>query len=161
MSITNKSRQTSMNTTLRVQLDLNEKGWIVMRSEEECAYDLIVDRGLVEGVRVFQTIQVKTSPRTSSRPSAGKDTERVSIGGKTRNNYWYYDEDVTFIASVINDEVVYWHKNDYGYKKPSDFKKIKRYYFPINENMFSYRRPQIETVGCSAKSKISLEEFFG
>jgi hypothetical protein len=144
MSIINKSRQTSMDTTLKVQLDLNERGWMVMRSEEECSYDLIVDRGIVEGFRLFQTIQVKTIPRTSSRPGGGKDVERVSNGGKTRNNYWYYDEDVTFIASIVGDEVVYWHKDDYRYKKPSDFRNMKRYDFPINENMFSYRRPRIE-----------------
>jgi len=132
-----------METTLKVQLHLNSLGWMVMRSEEECSYDLIVDMGLVEGKREFCTIQVKTTPRTSSRPSAGRDGESVSNNGKTRNNYWYYDEDVTLIASIIDDEVVYWHRNDYKYRKPSEFKNMKRYNFPLNKKMFSYRRPEI------------------
>lgn len=152
--IINKGRQTSMETTLKVQLDLNSRGWVVMRSEEECPYDLIVDMGLVEGKREFCTIQVKTNPRTSSRPSAEKNVESVSNNGKPRNNYWYYDEDVTLIASIIDNEVVYWHKDFYKYRKPSKFKNMQKYDFPLNNNMFSYRRPD-------SNEKSSLEDFFG
>tara|TARA_R110000737_G_scaffold338412_1_gene359416 strand:- start:359 stop:751 length:393 start_codon:yes stop_codon:yes gene_type:complete len=130
---------------------------MVMRSEEECSYDLIVDMGIEDGTRAFETIQVKTSVRTSSRPIS-KDgiTERVSVGGKPRNSYWYYDEDVTYIATVVDNEVVYWHKKDYLKKSPAKLKSSPTYDFPLNASMVSYRR-------VSGRSKISetLEDFFG
>tara|TARA_R110000796_G_C14248516_1_gene398256 strand:- start:49 stop:507 length:459 start_codon:yes stop_codon:yes gene_type:complete len=150
--IINKSRQTGLYILLKVQEDLTKRGWIAIRSEEEQPYDLIVDMGIVDEERVFFTIQVKQKPRTSSRPGVGHDYERVSVNGKSRNNYWYEDENITLISSIVDGEVVYWHKDDYKKKKPIAFKSMKRYEFPINEKMFSYKRPQ--------QVHSTLEEFF-
>ena len=153
--ISNKSRITSMLTTLAVQEDLTKKGWLVMRGEEESPYDLIVDRGLINGERKFETIQVKTSPRTSSRPSPDSASERVSVGGKTRNSYWYYDEDITYIASVIDGKVTYWEKETYKKLTTGQLKKQKPFIFPINENVISYRRPK------NLNDSVTVEDFFG
>tara|TARA_Y100000004_G_scaffold195394_1_gene262269 strand:+ start:2146 stop:2610 length:465 start_codon:yes stop_codon:yes gene_type:complete len=139
--IANKSRQTSALTTLKVQEDLTRKGWVVMRSEEECPYDLIVDMGIENGKRVFRTIQVKNDPRTSSRPNPDKSNEPVSRGGKNRNSYWYYDEDIDYIASLdLQGEVVYWNKEVYRKLSPSKLKKKPPSHFPENFKMFTYRK---------------------
>ena len=137
--IKNKSRQTAALITLKIQMDLTEKGWLVMRSEEEAPYDLIVDFGLDDSVlRKFATVQVKKNLRTTSRPGGGKG-EPVSAGGKNRNSYNYYDEDVTYLATVVNDKVIYYHKDQYKYSTPSQLKKLNEAVIPINENMNSYR----------------------
>ena len=137
--IKNKSRQTSMLVTLEVQKDLTNRGWMVMRSEEESPYDLIVDMGVNEqSIRQFVTIQVKKNIRTSSRPSPYKDVEPVSINGKNRNNYWYCDEDITYLATIKNNRVVYYHKNDYQKLTPSQLNKINESVFPVNNKMNSY-----------------------
>ena len=138
--IKNKSRRTSALITLEVQKDITSKGWLCMRSEEEAAYDLIVDMGLDENnQRVFETIQVKKHLRTSSRPNNGKG-EPVSTNGKSRNSYNYFDEDVTYLASINNHNRVYYiHKDDYKYKTQSQLKNAKESIFPVNEKMQGYR----------------------
>ena len=58
----------------------------------------VLDFGLDDsGQRKFATVQVKKNLRTTSRPGGGKG-EPVSAGGKNRNSYNYYDEDVTYLA---------------------------------------------------------------
>ena len=152
--IDNQSRKTSQTITLQVQLDITDRGWLVMRGEEESPYDLIVDLGLDEsGCRNFVTIQVKKDLRTSSRPSPEKENEPVSVGGKNRNSYWYFDKDVTYLATVKNGEVIYYHKSDYQKLSPTELKRANQSIFPINENMFSYRRE------VSAIDRPSLELF--
>ena len=142
--IKNQSRQTSALITLDVQKDITSRGWSCMRSEEEAVYDLIVDMGIIDGKREFVTIQVKNELRTSSRQSPEKENEPVSVGGKNRNSYWYYDEDVTYLASLNkNAEVEYIHKEDYKYKLPKQLKSAGRTKFPTNEKMIKYRTPEI------------------
>jgi len=142
--IKNQSRQTSALITLDVQKDITSRGWLCMRSEEEAVYDLIVDMGIIDGKREFVTIQVKNELRTSSRQSPEKENEPVSVGGKNRNSYWYYDEDVTYLASLNkNAEVEYIHKEDYKYKLPKQLKSAGRTKFPTNEKMIKYRTPEI------------------
>ena len=137
--IGNKSRQTAALLTLKIQLDLTEKGWSVMRSEEEAPYDLIVDFGVNDsGQREFATVQVKKDLRTTSRPGGGKG-EPVSSGGKNRNSYNYYDEDVTYLATVKDDKVIYYHKDQYRYSTPSQLKKLDEAVIPINDRMNTYR----------------------
>ena len=137
--IGNKSRQTAALLTLKIQLDLTEKGWSVMRSEEEAPYDLIVDFGVNDsGQREFATVQVKKDLRTTSRPGGGKG-EPVSSGGKNRNSYNYYDEDVTYLATVKDDKVIYYHKDQYRYSTPSQLKKLNEAVIPINDRMNTYR----------------------
>ena len=137
--IKNKSRQTAALITLKIQLDLTKKGWLVMRSEEEAPYDLIVDFGVNDsGQREFATVQVKKDLRTTSRPGGGKG-EPVSSGGKNRNSYNYYDEDVTYLATVKDDKVIYYHKDQYRYSTPSQLKKLDEAVIPINDRMNTYR----------------------
>lgn len=136
--IKNKSRQTAAMITLDVQKDITSRGWSCMRSEEEAVYDLIVDMGIVDGKREFVTIQVKTSLRTTSR--SGGANEPVSKNGKNRNSYSYYDEDVTYLASLNKfGEVEYIHKDDYKYMTTSQLSRASRTTFPINEEMYGYR----------------------
>ena len=93
------------------------------------------------GNRIIITIQVKKNLRTTSRPSGGKG-EPVSDNGKYRNSYYYYDKDVTLLATYDfkKQRAIYIHKNDYRYLKPKELKKANEYNFPINENMSSYRK---------------------
>ena len=142
--IKNQSRQTSSVLEQKVLLDITEKGWIGILTPSETSYDIIVDMGVVDGKREFVTIQVKDELRTSSRPSPEKENESVSVGGKNRNSYWYYDEDVTYLASLNkNAEVEYIHKEDYKYKLPKQLKSAGRTKFPTNEKMIKYRTPEI------------------
>ena len=138
--IGNKSRQTAALLTLKIQLDLTEKGWSVMRSEEEAPYDLIVDFGVNDsGQREFATVQVKKDLRTTSRPGGGKG-EPVSSGGKNRNSYNYYDEDVTYLATVKDDKVIYYHKDQYKYSTTKELKKLEEAIIPVNKKMSNYRK---------------------
>ena len=138
--IGNKSRQTAALLTLKIQLDLTEKGWSVMRSEEEAPYDLIVDFGVNDsGQREFVTVQVKKDLRTTSRPGGGKG-EPVSSGGKNRNSYNYYDEDVTYLATVKDDKVIYYHKDQYKYSTTKELKKLEEAIIPVNKKMSNYRK---------------------
>ena len=126
----------------KVLLDITEKGWIGILTPSETSYDIIVDMGLFDGKRKFVTIQIKKDLRSTSRPSGGKD-EPVSTNGKNRNSYNYYDEDVTYLASLNKyGDVEYIHKEDYKYKTEAQLKKANRTNFPINSNMTSYRKPR-------------------
>ena len=137
--IKNKSRQTAAMITLDVQKDITSRGWSCMRSEEEAVYDLIVDMGIVDGKREFVTIQVKTSLRTTSR--SGGANEPVSKNGKNRNSYSYYDEDVTYLASLNKfGEVEYIHKDDYKYKTTKQLKSANRSNFPWNQEMYGHKK---------------------
>ena len=136
--IKNKSRQTSSVLEQKVLLDITEKGWIGIPTPPETSYDIIVDMGVVDGKREFVTIQVKTSLRTTSR--SGGANEPVSKNGKNRNSYSYYDEDVTYLASLNKfGEVEYIHKDDYKYMTTSQLSRASRTTFPINEEMYGYR----------------------
>ena len=139
--IENQSRQTSARILQLIKLDITDKGWYVMDAPEECPYDLVADIGYENGNRIIITIQVKKNLRTTSRPSGGKG-EPVSDNGKYRNSYYYYDKDVTLLATYDfkKQRAIYIHKNDYRYLKPKELKKANEYNFPINENMSSYRK---------------------
>ena len=140
--IKEQSKQTYFLLEQKVLLDITEKGWIGILTPPETSYDIIVDMGVVDGKREFVTIQIKKDLRTTSRPSSGKN-EPVSTNGKNRNSYYYYDEDITYLASLNNyGEVEYIHKEDYKYKTPAQLKKANRSNFPINSNMTSYRKTQ-------------------
>ena len=139
--IENQSRQTSARILQLIKLDITDKGWYVMDAPEECPYDLVADIGYENGNRIIITIQVKKNLRTTSRPSGGKG-EPVSSNGKDRNSYYYYDKDITLLATYDfkKQRVIYIHKNDYRYLKPKELKKANEYNFPTNENMSSYRK---------------------
>ena len=140
--IENQSRKTAQINLQEVKLDIIKRGWFVLEASEEAPYDLAVDLGLDEkNERIWYTIQVKDELRTTNRPSGGKG-EPVSSNGKDRNNYYYYDKDITLLATYDfkKQRVIYIHKNDYRYLKPKDLKKVNEYNFPINENMSSYRK---------------------
>ena len=97
--------------------------------------------GLDNNKRVFATIQVKKDLRTTSRPNGGKG-EPVTKNGKERNSYSYYDKDVTYLATVNKDGVVvYYHKDQYQYLTPKELKRVKPAIFPVNDKMYSYRKP--------------------
>ena len=139
--IENQSRQTSARILQLIKLDITDKGWYVMDAPEEGPYDLVADIGYENGNRIIITIQVKKNLRTTSRPSGGKG-EPVSDNGKYRNSYYYYDKDVTLLATYDfkKQRAIYIHKNDYRYLKPKELKKANEYNFPTNENMSSYRK---------------------
>ena len=140
--IGNKSRQSSEIVFQEVKLDIIKRGWFVCEAPEEAPYDLVVDLGLDEkNERIWYTVQVKTDLRTTSRPSGGKN-EPVSSNGKNRNSYYYYDKDITLLSTYDfkKERVIYIHKDDYRYLKPSELKKLNEYNFPTNENMSSYRK---------------------
>ena len=140
--IKEQSKQTYFLLEQKVLLDITEKGWIGILTPPETSYDIIVDMGLVDDKREFVTIQIKKDVRTTSRPGNGK-SEPVSTNGKNRNSYNYYDEDVTYLASLNEyGDVEYIHKEDYKYKTVAQLKKANRTNFPINSNMTSYRKPR-------------------
>ena len=154
--IKNKSRQTSHMILLEVQRDINSKGWLCMRGEEESPYDLITDMGLDDNnKRVFATFQVKKDLRTTSRPNGGKG-EPVAKNGKDRNSYNYYDEDITYLATVNkHGRVIYYHRDQYKYLTPSQLKNANESVLPINTKMQGYR------VNTSITQNNTLEEFIG
>ena len=154
--IKNKSRQTSHMILLEVQKDITSKGWLCMRGEEESPYDLITDMGLDDdNKRVFVTFQVKKDLRTTSRPNGGKG-EPVARNGKDRNSYNYYDEDITYLATVNkHGRVVYYHKEQYKYLTPSQLKNANESVLPTNTKMQGYR------VNTTVTNNSTLEEFIG
>ena len=157
--IPNQSKQTADLGELEIQLYLTRLGWAVMKAPEGYIYDLVVDMGLGDdGGRILKTIQVKTDPRTSSRPGGDNNLESVSNGGKQRRNYWYYDEGVDFLASFIDGRPVFWERETYQKKSPSDLKKSLTYEFPKNIMMSSYRVEE-PTVGNFVPT--TLSDFFG
>ena len=98
-TIINKSTITARLTHTKVKLDLLNRGWIPIDAAEEQPFDIILDVGIHNDARRFQTVQVKSwsTLKTSSRTGAA---EPVSAQGKTRNNYDYYDECIDWIATV-------------------------------------------------------------
>ena len=139
--IENQSRKNSAKVLQLIKLDITDRGWYVMDAPEECPYDIAAEIGYKNGNRVILTIQVKKDLRTTSSPSGGKG-EPVSSNGKDRNSYHYYDKDITLLATYDfkKQRVIYIHKNDNKYLKPKELKKTNEYNFPINENMYSYRK---------------------
>tara|TARA_B100001559_G_C16401226_1_gene575882 strand:+ start:263 stop:769 length:507 start_codon:yes stop_codon:yes gene_type:complete len=155
----NKSRITARITHDKVKLDLLARGWIPIDAAEEQPFDIILDVGIHDDARLFQTIQVKTwtSLKTSSR--VFNSFEPVSLGGKARNSYNYYDQHIDWIATVKENEdrVVYWNRDTYQYKTSSQLKKTTPIDFPINHKVYDYTKP--ETVACSIGADTSLESF--
>ena len=86
--IKQQSKQTYFLLEQKVLLDITEKGWIGIPTPPETPYDIVVDMGIMDGVRKFVTIQIKQTLRTTSRPGNGKN-EPVSINGVNRNSYNY------------------------------------------------------------------------
>ena len=160
--IPNQSKQTADLGELEIQLYLTQLGWTVHKAHEGCSYDLIVDMGLGDdGRRILKTIQVKTNPRTSSRPGGDNNLESVSNGGKQRRNYWYYDAGIDFIASFRDGKPVFWERETYQKKSPSELKKSSNYEFPENTKISPYRMDakEIPTVGNFVPA--TLSDFFG
>ena len=140
--IKEQSKQTYFLLEQKVLMDITQKGWIGISTPPETSYDIVVDMGVVDGKREFVTIQIKKDLRTTSRPGNGK-SEPVSRNGKNRNSYNYYDEDVTYLATLNKyGDVEYIHKEDYKYKTESQLKKANRSSFPINSCITSYRKPR-------------------
>ena len=140
-TIINKSTITARITHNKVKLDLLNRGWISIDAAEEQPFDIILDVGIHNDARRFQTLQVKSwsALKTSSRTGA---TEPVSAQGKTRNNYDYYDECIDWIATVNeNNRVMYWNRNTYQRKTPAQLKKTTPTDFPFNDNVYDYVRP--------------------
>ena len=140
-----QSKLTGEITQKDVERDILSRGWQPITSALEQPYDIIVDLGIdfEEEKRFFQTIQVKSwnSLKTNTRPYT--ECEIVSVNGKRRNNYDYYDECIDWIASVnlATKRVVYWSRNAYQKKSPSQLKKTDPQEFPINEGVSPYRNP--------------------
>ena len=140
--IKEQSKQTYFLLEQKILMDITEKGWIGIPTPPETPYDIVVDMGAVDDKREFVTIQIKKDLRTTSRPGNGR-SEPVSRNGKNRNSYNYYDEDVTYLATLNKyGDVEYIHKEDYKYKTEAQLKKANRTNFPINSNMTSYRKSQ-------------------
>ena len=140
--IKEQSKQTYFLLEQKILMDITEKGWIGIPTPPETPYDIVVDMGAVDDKREFVTIQIKKDLRTTSRPGNGR-SEPVSRNGKNRNSYNYYDEDVTYLATLNKyGDVEYIHKEDYKYKTEVQLKKANRTNFPINSNMTSYRKPR-------------------
>tara|TARA_Y100001963_G_C6627410_1_gene374613 strand:- start:44 stop:541 length:498 start_codon:yes stop_codon:yes gene_type:complete len=143
--IENKSRITSEVIQQTIKLDITKRGFYVMEGPPESPYDLVVDIGLIDGKRIFKTIQVKKDIRTTSRPGSGNG-EPVSRNGKNRNSYNYYDKDIDFIASLDKyGEPYYIEKENYKYKSSSELNKnlysLKTPWPFKNDNVSSYRKP--------------------
>ena len=169
-TIINKSTITARITHNKVKLDLLNRGWISIDAAEEQPFDIILDVGIHNDARRFQTLQVKSwsALKTSSRTGA---TEPVSAQGKTRNNYDYYDECIDWIATVKeNNRVMYWNRNTYQRKTPAQLKKTTPTDFPFNDNVYDYVRPSssssppsvaydVRAVGGSAVYGGCLESF--
>ena len=140
--IKNQSKQTYFLLEQKVLMDITQRGWIGIPTPPETSYDIIVDMGVVDGKRKFVTVQIKKVLRTTSRPGYGK-SERVSLNGKNRNSYNYYDEDVTYLAHEdSNGKIQYIHKNQYTYLNQAQVKNCNPSDFPINVNMYSYSEPK-------------------
>jgi len=136
--IKNKSHKTGLMLEQKVMMDITDKGWIAIPTPAQHVADMIVDMGVIGGKRQFVTIQVKKSLRTTSRSS--NSSEQVSKNGKDRNSYNYYDEDITYLATVNkHGRVVYYHKDIYKYMTPSKLNKANESVFPINDKIQGYR----------------------
>ena len=155
--IKNKSKQTYFLLEQKVLLDITEKGWIGIPTPPETPYDIVVDMGIMDGVRKFVTIQIKKDLRTTSRPGNGKwDYQSTNgVNRVNRNSYNYYDEDVTYLASLNKfGDVEYIHKDDYKYLTPKQLSKANRSKFPINNILYSKKSREDENI------KETINQFF-
>ena len=153
-----QSRLSAAETHCRVRFDIIQRGWIPTDAEEEQSFDLIVDMGVVSDKREFQTIQVKSwkTLKTCSRPVGG--IEKVSEGGKERNTYWYYDQCIDWIATVNPDNnVIYWNRDVYQKKEAGILKKTSPVKFPINKDVFAYKKPSPIEQTNSSLSTLMME----
>ena len=153
-----QSRLSAAETHCRVRFDIIQRGWIPTNAEEEQPFDMVVDMGIVSNKREFQTIQVKswTTLKTSSRPQSKRVIEKVSINGKERNSYWYYDEGIDWIVTVnYNGIVMYWSREVYQKKSAGQLKKTTPIEFSINKEVYAYRKPlSIELINSGLSSFI-------
>ena len=145
----NQSRLTAGATHTAVLSHLFKLGWVPTNAAEEEVYDIFVDVGLISNKRSFLTIQVKSwnTVRTCSRPGISyqkenRIMEQVSVGGKSRNHYWYYDVGVDYIATVNKKNIVmFWSRELYQHKTPGQLKKTNPTEFPTNDEIYAYRKP--------------------
>ena len=153
-----QSRLSAAETHCRVRFDIMQRGWIPTDGEEEQSFDLIVDMGVGSDKREFQTIQVKSwkTLKTCSRLVGG--IEKVSEGGKERNTYWYYDQCIDWIATVNPDNnVIYWNRDVYQKKEAGILKKTSPVKFPINKDVFAYKKPSPIEQTNSSLSTLMIE----
>ena len=148
------SEQTSNVAEKLVALDLMKRGWITMEPvSRDCVYDLVVDRGIQNDRRVFETIQVKkisgNSFYTTSRHPGNSKNEFVSKNGKARNSYAYKDELIDWMVGVdLENEKIYYYS----------FRKYSRLGNTINvkrdsSQEFPIHKPQSCSNGADAKLK--------
>ena len=156
-----QSRLSASETHCRVRFDIIQRGWIPTNAEEEQPFDMVVDMGIVSNKREFQTIQVKswTTLKTSSRPQSKRVIEKVSINGKERNSYWYYDQCIDWIATVNpkNNNVHYWSREIYQKKSPTELRNISPMEFPFNEAVCAYKKPSSIKQTNSSLSTLMME----
>ena len=153
-----KSRITGEITHHQIKLDLLSRGWLPIDAALEQPFDIIIDMGLISDKREFQTIQVKSwkTLKTCSRPVGG--IEKVSEGGKERNTYWYYDQCIDWIATVNPDNnVIYWNRDVYQKKEAGILKKTSPVKFPINKDVFAYKKPSPIEQTNSSLSTLMIE----
>ena len=153
-----QSRLSAAETHCRDRFDIMQRGRIPTDGEEEQSFDLIVDMGVVSDKREFQTIQVKSwkTLKTCSRPVGG--IEKVSEGGKERNTYWYYDQCIDWIATVNPDNnVIYWNRDVYQKKEAGILNKTSPVKFPINKDVFAYKKPSPIEQTNSSLSTLMIE----
>ena len=145
----NQSRLTAGETHAAVSLHLFQLGWLPTNAAEEEVYDISVDVGLISNKRLFLTIQVKfwDTVKTCSRPGISYEKEnrimeQVSVGGKPRNHYWYYDVGVDYIATVKPDVgVIFWPKEVYQHLGDTQLKNTVPVEFPYNKGVYPYEKP--------------------
>lgn len=152
--IPNQSKQTSSVLEQRVLLDVLENGWIGIPCPPEAQFDIIADLGSIDGQRKLVTIQVKQNPRSTSRPRDGKSD---NVHGKPRNSYSYYDVGIDYLATEEEGKIVYIHRDDFHHLKENELKHVRRTPFPVNENMYRYRKPVEEKIDVPSP----FEDFFG
>lgn len=125
-------------TETLVYLDICRRGWRCSRGGRDWPYDLIVDRGHERekaGLQRFDLIQVKYLDRdyklqvcTRKNP----ENEPVSVGGKSRNNSYYADNGITYLAAVNHHhQIFYYHYDVYSkFDKYLDIRVVQPCEYP-------------------------------
>lgn len=137
-----KSEQSKEITELLVTLDIRRLGWRCIGGlGRDYPYDVLVDRGtgrIAQNLQRFETIQVKYIADGWKLPVCTRrnpEAEQVSTNGKNRNNNWYDDHEITYLASVSADHSIrYYHIDVYRhFDVEIDIRSVPPSGFPSTE----------------------------
>ncbi len=104
-----------MITEKTAELDAIKKGWYISDAPRDSIIDFCIDRGIGGdcGLRIIESVQVKNENNVDSQ--SRRQGHSVSEGGKQRESRSYYDEGIIWLAVVKQQEVLWYHREQFKY----------------------------------------------